>query len=132
MDTNPLVTEEIDTGAELVARFRQSVPVEAAFWVNPSDDGRWALYIASPEFNNANYDLGYREILRLVQEMRTPYIDPFKVRLIGTDDPLAEAAEEINRRFPGPVPTRLRGKNFGGFPVEEAYIYPVNKLAPTS
>ena len=130
MDTNPLVTEEIDTGAELAARFRQSVPVEAAFWINPSDDGRWALYIASPEFNNANYDRGYREILRLAQEMRTPYIDPFQVRLIGTDDPLAKAADEINRKFPGPVPTRFRGTNFGGMSVEEVYIYKLNNLSP--
>jgi hypothetical protein len=130
MDTNPLVTEEVDSGAELVGRFRQSVAVEAAFWINPSDDGRWALYIASPKFNNANYDPGYREILRLVQDMRTPYIDPFQVRLIGTDDPLAKAADEVIRRFPGPVPTRFRGKNFGGIPVEEVYLYHLNNLSP--
>lgn len=124
MDTNPLVIEEIDGGAELIRRFQESMPVEAAFWLNPSEEGRWALYIASPQMNVANYDLGFAEILRLVREMRTPHIDPFQVRLIGSDDPLAKAAMEINRKFPGPVPTRFRGKNFGGIPVEEVYIYP--------
>jgi hypothetical protein len=106
--------------------------VEAAFWLNPSEDGKWALYIASPAIDRGKYDLGFREVLRLVREMRTPYIDPFQVRLIGSDDPLAKAAFEINQKFPGPIPTRLRGKNFGGIPVEEVYIYPAQNLTPVS
>jgi len=130
MDTNPLVIEEIEAGAELIRRFQQYMPVEAAFWLNPSEEGRWALYIASLQMGVANYDLGFAEILRLVHDMQTPYIDPFQVRLIGSDDPLAKAAVETNRRFPGPVPTRFRGKNFGGLPVEEVYIYPASRLAP--
>ena len=36
MDTNPLVTEEIDAGAELIRRFQEYMPVETAFWLNPS------------------------------------------------------------------------------------------------
>jgi hypothetical protein len=62
--------------------------------------------------------------------MQTPYIDPFQVRLIGSDDPLTKAAIEVNRKYPGPMPTRLRGKDFGGVSVEEVYIYPAKKLAP--
>jgi hypothetical protein len=130
MDTNPLVTEEIDAGAELIQRFQDHMPVEAAFWLNPSEEGRWALYIVSPKIDVASFDLGFTEILRLVQEMQTPYIDPFQVRLIGNDDPLAKAAIEANRIFPGPIPTRFRGKNFGGVPVEEVYVYPTQSLAP--
>ncbi len=116
MDTNPLVIEEIDAGADLIQRFHEYMPVEAAFWLNPSEEGRWALYIVSPKIDVAHYDLGFAEILRLVQEMQTPYIDPFQVRLIGSDDPLAKAALEINQKYPGPMPTRFRGKNFGGTP----------------
>jgi hypothetical protein len=132
MDTNPLVTEEIEAASDLIQRFRNFLPVVAAFWLNPSEDGKWALYIAAPEIDNDKYDLGFGEILRLVREMRTPYIDPFQVRLINRDDPLAEAAIEINQRFPGPIPTRLRGKNFGGIPVQEVYIYPAKDLTPVS
>jgi hypothetical protein len=130
MDSNPLVTEEIDGGAELIRRFQEYMPVEAAFWLNPSEDGAWALYIASPQMDVAKYDRGFAEILRIVREMKTPYIDPFQVRLIGNDDPLAKAAVEINRKYPGPTPTRFRGKNFGGVPVEDVYIYPAKHLAP--
>ncbi|MFI5387421.1 MAG: hypothetical protein ACHQ50_15030, partial [Fimbriimonadales bacterium] len=92
--------------------------------------GGWALYIASPQMDVANYDLGFAEILRLVQEMRTPYIDPFQVRLIGSEDPLAKSAVETNQKYPGPMPTRFRGKNFGGVSVEEVYIYPAKHVTP--
>ncbi len=129
MDTNPPVIEETDAGADLIQRFHNYMPVEAAFWLNPSEEGRWALYIVSPNIDVAQIDLGFAEILRLVQEMRTPYIDPFQVRLIGTNDPLARAAFEINQKYPGPMPTRFRGKNFGGTQVEEVYIYPAKDLA---
>jgi hypothetical protein len=130
MDTSPLVIEQIDAGAELIRRFQEYMPVDAAFWLNPSEEGAWALYIACPRMDVANFDLGFVEVLRLVQEMHTPYIDPFQVRLIGSGDPLAKAALDINQEFPGPIPTRLRGKSFGGLPVEEVYIYRATRLAP--
>jgi hypothetical protein len=78
----------------------------------------------------ARYDHGFAEILRIVREMLTPYVDPFQVRLIGSDDPLAKAAVDTNRKFPGPVPTRFRGTNFGRVPVEEVYVYPARYLTP--
>jgi hypothetical protein len=80
--------------------------------------------------DSANFDLGFAEILRLAHEMQTPYIDPFQVRLIGSDDPLAKAAAETNRKYPGPMPTRFRGTSFGGVPVEEVYIYATQRLTP--
>jgi hypothetical protein len=130
MDTNPLVIEEADAGAELVRRFQEYMPVEAAFWLNPSEEGGWALYIASPRMDVANYDRGFAEILPLVREMQTPYIDPFQVRLIASDDPLAKPAVEANQKYPGPMPTRFRGKNFGGVSVEDVYIYSEKHVTP--
>jgi hypothetical protein len=55
----------------------------------------------------ANFDLGFAEILRLVHEMHTPYIDPFDVRLVGSDDPLAKAAVDMNRNNRFAVAQRL-------------------------
>jgi hypothetical protein len=130
MDKNSLVIEETDAGVELIRKFQEFMPVEAAFWLNPSEDGAWALYIASPQMDVAKYDLGFAEILRIVREMHTPNLDPFQVRLIGSDNPLAKAAIETNRKYPGPMPTRFRGKSFGGVPVEEVYIYPEKRPMP--
>ena len=115
MDTKPLVIEQKDAGAELVKkRLRQHFQVDAAFWLNPSEDGDWALYVASPEIDNHNFDLAYGEAIRIVREMRTPYIDPFQVRIVGVKDPLAQAAIAINRRYPGDAATHYRGRTFGG------------------
>ncbi len=129
MDKNALVTEEIDAGKELVAKFSTFMPVEAAFWLNPSDDGRWALYIASPEVDDARLDIAYGEVLRIVHDMNTPFLDPFQVKLVGSSHPLASAAVEINRKFPGLMPSRFRGSNFGGTGVEEVYLYPSHAVS---
>ena len=94
------------------------MPDEAAFWIRPVDDGHWTLCIVSKEIDEKTYDLGYGEVLRLVQEMKTPYIDPFQVRLLRGDDPLALAALEIHRRYPGNMATRLGGREFGAIAVE--------------
>jgi len=63
--------------------------VDAAFWIKSVDDGRWTLYIASHKIDEKTFDLGYGEVLRLAQEMKNPYIDPFRVRLVPAADPLA-------------------------------------------
>ncbi len=60
----------------------------------------------------------------IAREMRDSNFDPFRVKLIKPDDPLAQAAIEIRQRFLAKVPTRLRGRNFGGIVPEEVYIYP--------
>jgi len=92
MDQKPLVIEEIDAGAELAARFEKFMAVQTAFWLRPWDDSDWTLHIASDEIDEKTYDLGYGEILRLAQEMKDPNLDRFRVRLIPTSSPLAQAA----------------------------------------
>ena len=51
--------------------------VEAAFWIKSVDDGRWTLCIVSSKIDERTFDLGYGEVLRLAQEMKNPYVDPF-------------------------------------------------------
>ncbi len=56
--------------------------------------------------------------------MRNPNLDPFQVKLIGTDDPLAQAALDVHRRYEATIPARYRERLFGGVAAEEVYIYP--------
>jgi hypothetical protein len=128
MDQGPLVSEETEAGAELVRRFHAHMPVTAAFWIKPIDDGRWMLCIASDKIDDANYDLGHGEVLRLAQEMKSPYIDPFQVKLLRADDPLTLAALDIHRRYPGRSATWFGGKEFGGMSVERTYICPTSVI----
>jgi hypothetical protein len=132
MDQGPLVIEETDAGAELVRRLDKYFPVKAAFWVKESEEGHWYLYIASDQISDRNLDMAYGEVLRLAGQMASPYLDPFQVKLIPTSDPLAQAALDILRRYPGMMATRFGSKNFGGMGVDGVYIYPasVTTLTP--
>src|SRR4051794_30218911 len=107
MDQNSLVIEEIDTGAEFVSLFDKKVPVKAAFWGKPAEAGQWYLYIASDQIDDRGVDQAYREVQRLAKEHPSPYLDPFQVKLIPASDPLAQAALEIHRRYPGRMSTRI-------------------------
>ena len=124
MDQNSLVVEETDAGAELVRAFNSYMPVEVAFWIRPADEDSWTLCIASRKIDEKTFDLGYGEVLRLAQKMKSPYVDPFRVKLLRTNDPATVAALNIHRRFPGNMATRFRGEEFGGTPVKGVYIYP--------
>jgi len=132
MDQGPLVIEETDAGADLVRRLNSSFPIQAAFWVKDSDEGQWYLYIASDQIDDTNLRQAYGEVMRLAGQMATPYLDPFQVKLVSASDPLAQAAIDIHRRFPGTTATRFGGRNFGGMGVDGAYIYPpsVTTLTP--
>ncbi len=124
MDQGPLVREEIDAGAELAREFDKYQPVKVAFWLKASDEEHRYLYIASDRIDATNLDVAYGEVLRLAAKMQSPYLDPFRVKLINAENPLAKAAVEINERFPGRLATRFGGKSFGGIIVDDVYIYP--------
>ncbi|MEO6811667.1 MAG: hypothetical protein ABI353_21355 [Isosphaeraceae bacterium] len=124
MDQGPLVIEEIDAGAELVRQFDKYEPVKAAFWLKASDVPHRFLYIASERIDDKNFVVAYGEVLRLADKMRSPYLNPFRVKLVGVEDPFAKAAVDINQRFPGQMATRFGGKSFGGTSVEDIYVYP--------
>lgn len=123
MDQGSLVTEEIDAGAELAREFDKYEPVKVAFWLKASDDDHRFLYIASEGIDDTNIDNAYGKVLRLVQKMRSMWLDPFRVKLIGAEDPLAKAAVEIHQRFSSRTATRFGGKMFGGISVDDVYIY---------
>jgi hypothetical protein len=119
------VIEEIDAGAELIRRLDRSFPVQAAFWVKESEEGPWYLYVASDQIRDNTIDAAYGEVLRLAWEMGNPFLDPFRVKLIATSDPLAQSTLEIHRQFPrSRMATRLGGTSFGGMGVDGVYLYP--------
>ncbi|HUG90218.1 MAG TPA: hypothetical protein VML55_05265 [Planctomycetaceae bacterium] len=124
MDQDPLVMEEIDAGAELARRFNDYAPLKAAFWLKVAPDQQRYLYIASDAINDTNFDRAYGEVFRILSQMRTPSLDPFRVKVIGGDNPLARAAVDIHNRFPAPLASRLRDTEFGGVIADDVYLYP--------
>ena len=124
MDQIPLVIEQIDAGTRFLSEFQKYLPIQVAFWLKEAEEGDWNLYIVSDQITEDNFDVAYGEVVRIAGQLRDPWFDPFQVKLIGANDPLAQAALDIQRRFPGRMPTRFHGKTFGGLSVDEVYIYP--------
>jgi hypothetical protein len=124
MDQEPLVIEQIEAGKRFIDEFDKYVPVGAAFWLKASEDSGWYLYIASDQITDENFDVAYGEVARLARKIADPNLDLFQVKLIGVRDPFVRAALDLYRRYPARIPTRIRGRQFGGMSVEEVYLYP--------
>jgi hypothetical protein len=124
MDQGPLVGEQIESGAELVNRLRDHFAVEAAFWLKADEDGQWFLYVASSQINDSNVDVAYGSVLQVAAEMPEPKIDPFQVKIVGADHPVARAVLELQRRYPGRMRTRYQGLRLGGLSTADVHIYP--------
>ncbi len=132
MDQSQLVSEQIEAGAELIRRLDRYVPVNAAMWVKDSEEGHWYLYIASDQINDANRREAYGQVLRLAEELDRADFDPFQVKLIGTSDPLAQAALEIHRQYPSRSIIRLGSLiSFGGISVDSVCLYPASVATAT-
>jgi hypothetical protein len=61
--------------------------------------------------------------LRIAGQRPNHWLDPFHVKVIGSDDRIAQAALAVQRKYPGRIPTRYHGRQFGGLSVDEVYIY---------
>ncbi len=110
MDQGPLVIEQIDAGARFLIEFQKYVPIQAAFWVKDSEEGEWNLYVLSNKITDDNFDVAYGEVLRISGRLRDAWLDPFQVKLIGAEDPLAKAALDIQQPSPwqtaNPIPRK--------------------------
>jgi hypothetical protein len=131
MGQEPLVSDETNAGAEFIQRLDATIPVKAAFWVKETEMGPWYLYIASDQVDYETIRDAYGEVLRVGNEMVSPYLDPFHVKLIPPSHPLAQDVLDLYRRYPGLMPTRLGATSFGGFGVEGVYVY-APLVAPAS
>lgn len=126
MDQGSLVTQQIDAGARFVGEFDKYTPVRVAFWLKGTDDNQWFLYVAGDRIDDSNFDVAYGEVIRLTAKMPDPWLDPFQIKVVGTNEPVAKAVLQIQEKYPpGKLPTRYHGRQLGDLSVEEVYIYPL-------
>jgi hypothetical protein len=130
MDKSPLVSEQIDAGEWLIREFSKSIPVQAAFWLRERDSDQWYFYLASDQINDSNFDHAYGEVLRIVRPQQSLWIDPFQVKVVGMDSPVAKAALDVMKKYAVRIPARYHGRNFGGLSVDEVCIYPLPLPTP--
>ena len=127
MDQNILVTEQINEGRAIVDLcLAEGVDVTAAFWVNPSDDGRWCLYIATKLVEDQGIFAAYKAVLSAMRKLSTPSIlDPLVgLRLVGATSPITAEVLDVQRRYSTAITARYHGNRLGNLEIAEAHIYP--------
>jgi len=130
MDTDTLVEHWIDDGRKLVDELLQrGFDVEAAFWLQASEDGKWYFYIVTPLVDAQGLVQAYRQLHPLVYSRPQPgWIDPLKITLIGPSSPIAQDLPDVRGRTTAYV--RWEGRRLGNRSIEGAYIYPVPATTP--
>lgn len=125
-----MVSEHIEAGARFLAEFQKYVPIQSAFWFKDDEESTWWLYVASDQITDENFDLAYKEVVRIAGVLQDPWFDLFLVKVIGEDHRLAKSVAELQHRYPGPSPIHLYGKTVGGVTLDEVYVYPLPLPAP--
>lgn len=137
MDQNAVVNEQIESGRRLIEKLNnEGFEVQVAFWTRLTDEEKWYLYLASPFVNENGPKAAYGCVFDAMGKMTDLWIDPFEVRVIGTNDSLTQGALAVTKSkvpnspfaVPKPKPyagmTRLGGSTLGGISIVGAYIYP--------
>ncbi len=123
MDQGTLVTEQITAGARFVREFAKYTPVQTAFWLKGTEDNQWFLYVAGDQIGDTGVRSAYEEVIRIAAKMPDPWLDPFQIKVMGTNKPVPKAVLQIQEKYPGSLPIRYHGPPLGGLSIEEVYIY---------
>jgi hypothetical protein len=125
MDQRALVENQIDDGFTLAKRLvAQGFPLAATFWVRPSEDGNWNLYLASKVFDESGPSAAYRKVVDVLRQLDDPWLSISEITVIGEKDPITQDVLAIMKKHPGPMATRSRRSTLGKLAIEEVYIYP--------
>ena len=130
INSQTLSIDKINAGEDFVFEFNKIIPVSSAFWLKITDEQHSYLYIASEKINDSNFDSAYTEVLLIAKSDRMKCLDPFKIKVIGSEDPLSKAAMDF-KHFSSTktIGIRLEGCTVGNVFADEIYIYPdVNEL----
>lgn len=133
MDQIGLVNEQIEAGRTLIERARQAgLGLTGGCWAKLADDGRPYLYLVAPEVATDGPLSAYGKLAAVQAVLEAEglrvaeQIEPFSVKLISPNRPVAEGLADHYRRHPNAIPTRHYGSVFGSASTGGAYIYPAS------
>jgi hypothetical protein len=128
MDQELLVDSKIEDGRRLISQLAaDGLAVSAAFWVRTAEEGLHHFYIALPQISAEKIGEAYGRLYTSLSKIPGSELTLSEIRLVGPDNPLAQAVLEIQRHYPGRVATWMRSERLGREPVDKVYIYPVPK-----
>ena len=130
MAEETLVEWHVETGEKLLRALpAHNFDVAAAAWVHV-ESGWWYLYLASKIVDEVGTADGYKVLHGALRQMSDIDIDPFDIKLIGTQGPLAKEIADLYQRYPTAIQTLYRRHKLGSTVLGEARIYP--PLTPTT
>jgi len=125
MDQATLVEHQIDDVPRLIEQLKHdSFDVKAAFWLYTSEADQWFLYLVSDVVGQKGITEAYKAVYKVMRGLTDLWINPFEVKLVGPDDPIAKAVMIFLTKQHAPLPMRVRGTNLGDIYIENAYVYP--------
>jgi hypothetical protein len=89
MDQDALVKDQIDAGQRFLVEFAKYAPVKLAAWLKEIENGRWYLYVVSDSVRDRDVSDAYGHVVRVVNDMNPPRLDPFRIRIVGANTSLA-------------------------------------------
>jgi hypothetical protein len=124
MGQGTLVEMQIDGGKALVESLRDTgLDVTVSGWTKSSEEGDWSLYIASKDVDDRGLADAYRTVYTTIQAHPEFGIDPFEVKLVGQQSPIAKDLLDIRGAGGARLATRSRRPKLGHMSVEETYVY---------
>jgi hypothetical protein len=117
---------QIDGGKALIDYLRDTgFDVTVSGWTKPSEEGDWSLYIASRDVDDRGLAAAYRALYAATQAKPEFGIDPFEVKLIDRQNPIAKDLLDIQGTGTSRTATRSRRPRLGPLSVEETYVYSI-------
>src|SRR5947209_11214353 len=123
MGQGTLVEMQIDGGKALVEALRTAgFDVTVSGWTKSTEEGDWYLYIASKDVDDRGLADAYRTVYTAIQANPEFGIDPFEVKLVGRQHPIAKDLLDIRGAGGARIATRSRRPRLGHLSVEETYV----------
>lgn len=122
MDTGMLVAEQFAAGIRFVSELEKTIPIVAAYWLKEEEDSEWHLFVASDRFNDGRVGKAYEEVLRIARAMTNRCFSPFQVKLVGLNEPTAQAIVKYYANHPPRIPYYFRQQEIHGIYVEETCL----------
>lgn len=124
MDQALLVGDRVGDGLKFLEVLDEKLPVAVAFWAVEDEDERSWLYVASNAIDDGSLREGYRLIHNALEGVDSPAVDPFGIKLLPGDDPIARAAVAMQSGDLGSRRRLHRDCRLGSLYLSQLYIYP--------
>jgi len=125
VDSTTLVNFRFDAGRKLLAQLvRNSYQVEAAFWLETTEDNLWLLYLVTPLVEQIGLAEAIGRLHPLLYGLPGTPLSLSEIRLIESGNPIAKDVLSLLERPQDDSGINYRGSRLGDLSIEWAYIYP--------